>query len=156
MEELNELFPYLFSLFFIVVWWFALAGLARMSGWATLAEHYRADVDFDGARRRFQSMSMGNGTLADVNFSNCVTLAVNTQTVGLSMLFPFRPYHPPLIIPLDDISIAPHKVMWFFKAVRITARRAPEVKITLFQSQARWLAEHSHGRWPTPAEAAAV
>jgi hypothetical protein len=151
MEEIIGRYPYLFPAFFAAFWCFVLSILARLSGWTHLATFYRSEDSFEGAKRHFQSMSMGRGGLMDTNFSNCVTFGVDQRVFRLSMFLLFRPFHPPLSIPLSDLSATRRKFL-FFRMVRIHTSRAPGIRMTIRESQARWIEENSGGAWVLPAD----
>lgn len=149
MEEFLARYPYLIPVAIVTFWCVVLSVLARLSGWTALSEYYRAEGDFDGPKRRFQSMRLGRGGFMDVNFSGCVTFGVDQRALRLSMLFLFRPFHPPLSIPLSDLSAERRKAL-IFETVRLQSSKAPEIGITIAASQARWIEENSGGVWIMP------
>lgn len=79
--------------------------IGRISGWATLANVYRATWEFLGPTWKFQS-----GQLRwRMGYNNCLTLGANESGLYLSVFFLFRIGHPPLFIPWEDITVAAQK-----------------------------------------------
>jgi hypothetical protein len=152
-EQQLQQYTWLFPFGFVAFWCLIMALVAQMSGWAKLAEYYRADDFFDGAKRHFQSMAMGTGGVRNANFGGCVTFGVSSYALRLSLLFPFRPFHPPLAIPLADLSAERGKTL-LFNAVILRTQRAPEIRITISEALGRWIEESSNGLWKMPAGAA--
>jgi hypothetical protein len=139
----------LFPLFFGALWLTVASALSRMGGWANLAEYYASDEPISGAQRRFQSMSFGEGLLP-VNYSSVVTVAANSEFIELSVLFLFRAGHPRLKIPVAELSVESGKTMLVFPSVKITAAKAPDVKIRFGSGLARWISENSSGNFLPP------
>lgn len=136
--------PWIFAVFFVMAWSVVLSLLARLSGWSALAEHYEAADSFEGPTRRFQTISMARYRSLPSNYGNIVNLGADARGLHLSLLLPFRPFHPPLVIPWSDLLAAPRQVLLWAR-VELTAARAPEVKIVIPGPTAAWLAEQSGG-----------
>lgn len=82
--------------------------IGRISGWATLANFYRASGEFFGPTWKFQS-----GQLRwRMGYNNCLTLGANHSGIYLSVFFLFRIGHPSLFIPWEEISINTQKNFW--------------------------------------------
>jgi hypothetical protein len=103
----------------IIFCWIALSILiAKLSGWARLARHYRTGTPRDGVRFRFQSAGMRFGT----NYGGCLTVGVNRMGLYLAVWFLFRIGHPPLLIPWRDITMTERKKFFIQQVVFQFAR----------------------------------
>lgn len=153
MEELLAQSPWLIPFVAVAFWFFVVSLIARLSGWARLAEYYPADDFHDGEKRGFQSMRIGRGKLQSANYGGCVMVGVSLSALRLSLFFPFRPGHAPLAIPFGDVSADVEKV-FLLDYVRLRAARAPETEIMISKSLARWIEEKSGGLWRAPVAAA--
>jgi hypothetical protein len=91
----------LFPFFFVGMWCAVSLILSTIGGWRRLAKSYPVRGQPSG--RRF---SMQGGTVGQVNYSACLTIYTSSQGLYLSILFPFRPGHPPLFIPWDAVHNA--------------------------------------------------
>jgi hypothetical protein len=118
-----EQFPYAYLVLIFIFCWIALSILiARLSGWARLASHYRTDAPPDGNRFRFQSAGMRFGT----NYGGCLTVGVNRIGLYLAVWFLFRFGHPPLVISWRDITMTERK-KFFMQQVVFRFDRCPSI-----------------------------
>jgi hypothetical protein len=106
---------------FALGWLFVTGLLARLSGWANLAERYAAEKSGRGDRFRFVSGSMGTRVLP-VSYSNCLFVTVDAQGVYLSILFPFRFMSPPLYFPWASLEEVTSGRFLLMQAVRIRVK----------------------------------
>lgn len=104
---------------FPAFWCVANALAARMSGWHSLAEIYRAADDIEGECFRFASMSSGSG-LFRTNYSGCMVFVIGRRGFRLSPFFLFRPFHPPLFIPWSKVISIESVEARFFSASVLT------------------------------------
>jgi len=111
---------------FVVVWCVTLALTALASGWHGLARHYRAQRSFGGARWHLQQARLRYG----VGYNGCLTIGADRFGLYLSVLAPFRAFHPPLYLPWSELHAEAGK-SWFVPVVRITPRKVPTVSIVL-------------------------
>ncbi len=108
-------FALIFPIYFLFLWLLAGAVVSFIGGWFSLAQVYRTQEAFDGAKRRMQSGQMR--WLA--NYNNVLTLGVSQQGLYLASMFLFRFMHPPLLIPWSEIKIRRSKA-WVFEYVIFT------------------------------------
>ena len=142
--------PFAIIAVFPFLWMSIVFLLSRFSGWNALAEHYKSDRPIGASKNRFRTMSLGRGTLMDVNFSNVVTMENDSEAIALSLLFPFNFYHPRIVIPLQEISAETIRYLGFLKAVRFTFAKNPEIKLTASKSWATRIEQRSNGTWSAP------
>jgi hypothetical protein len=115
--------PYVYLVLICIFCWIALSILiAKLSGWARLARHYRADAPPDGARFHFQSAGMRFWT----SYSGCLTVGANRKGLYLAVWFLFRFGHPPLIVPWRDITMTACK-RFFIQQVVLRFDRCPSI-----------------------------
>lgn len=103
------IFSYFFPILFVAVWILVCYVTSRM-GWRSLSEEYRYTNDFTGERIGLVSMSVNAG-----NYNNSVIVKYGPEGIYLKVVFLFRPYHPPIMIPWSEIRIARDKKILFFK-----------------------------------------
>ena len=99
--------------------------LARLGGWAELANHYGKGTVYGGSEFRFCS-----GSFRWVAYNNCLNFAVGSGGLGISVMFLFQLGHPTLSTPWSDISMSNDKV-FFRNVVRLKFTRAPSVTLTI-------------------------
>ena len=99
MDVILKEYPQLFPVFFIGLWTVVCFILSRFGGWSFLAKHYPCDKSFSGEKSHMRTMKMGL-----VNYSNCVTVGVNSSELYLGIMFLFRIGHNPIKVPLAEIK----------------------------------------------------
>lgn len=82
----------------MAVWAIACLLYSALGGWRSLALHYRCTGPFRGAKSYCQTVKVGT-----VSYLFCVTSAVTSTRLFLSVWPPFRIGHSPLEIPYRDI-----------------------------------------------------
>jgi hypothetical protein len=133
------LLPLLFPLF----WALLCAGIAMIGGWQGLAENYRATEPFEGRRWRFQSGSMRWGT----GYRNCLTLGADRTGLFVSVLFLFRPGHPPLFVPWSDITVGSRELS-SIRTCRMEFARTPGISLSFMTGIADKLRAEAGTSWP--------
>jgi hypothetical protein len=120
-----------FPVLFAGLWVGVLHAIARVGGWSALAASYARAQRPEGTAFRFCS---GNFGLA--SYGGCLWLVSGVRGLDVSVLFLFRPAHPPLFIPWSDLTA--HAVRgWVLQQVELGFARQPAVRLRL----ARGLAE---------------
>ncbi|HXI88148.1 MAG TPA: hypothetical protein VNH64_11855, partial [Parvularculaceae bacterium] len=87
--------------------------------------------------RRFQSLAMKRASYP-VNYNSMIQLGADDAYLYLSAFLPCRPSHPPLKIPLADLSRSDERVFFLTRAV-LRTQRAPDVNIMMSRSLADWI-----------------
>ncbi len=99
METYAAYFAFLAGpLMFGALWSFALFVSSALGGWWKLSNRFRADGPARG-----EKLTMLNGRMRCFNYSFVLNAVVSERGVHLSVMFPFRPFHPPLFIPWESI-----------------------------------------------------
>ena len=113
--------PQWFIPFLAVMWPAASGALALLSGWWTLASHFRASDAVAGERFRFVSGSLGR-RFFPVKHGNCLFLTVNDEGFRLAILLVFRFLSPPLFIPWARVESVTEKRVFFVPRTEISIR----------------------------------
>jgi len=99
--------------------------LSQVGGWNSLATRYRMDRLFQGTLWRYQF-----GFLGSVRYKGALTVGSGTEGLYLAVLFFFRPFHPPLLIPWPEVSLGRSKKTLFVELVEF--RLGPEPLASLW------------------------
>ena len=111
-----------FFLIFLAAWLGISFLLSLLSGWWQLSQYYRSTGSFKGRRFYFQSAAMRLW----VSYNNVLILGVSPEGFYLSIFFPFRAGHPPLLVPWEDISCE-EKPGRFFGGFKLHFAKCPSI-----------------------------
>ena len=103
---------------FAVMWLVICGALSLMGGWHELAERFESSEAVEGERFRFRSAAIGWRAFP-VRYGGCLFAAVGPQAFSLSIFFPFRFLHPPLVIPWSEVERCEPTRIWFMKYVAV-------------------------------------
>jgi hypothetical protein len=81
--------------------------ISRM-GWDKLVQHFKAIDKFEGKRVGLISVTINSG-----NYQNSIVLKYNYQGIYLKPIFLFRLFHPPVLIPWNEIKDVRDKKILF-------------------------------------------
>ena len=101
MTSSPDVLPLWFPVFFLALWFAISAIIAFVGGWHTLARRYRGEPTTVVDRVTFASGQLG---VMRAHYNNCLTVSIGPSGIGLKVLFPFRFFHPPLLVPWEDIA----------------------------------------------------
>ncbi len=132
-------FPAFFSLILFL--------LSKFAGWSALASRYRMDRPFQGSIWRFQF-----GFLGSVRYNGALTVGSGMEGLYLAVLFFFRPFHPPLLIPWSEVSLGRRKKTIFVELVEFRLGPEPLASLWLPDALAQQVASApgAYLRSPTP------
>jgi hypothetical protein len=139
----HSVFWVIFPLCFVTLWLGASAVLSFVAGWAMLAKKFRCASSFDGVRLDLQSGRMGM-----TNYGNCLTVGASAEGLYLAVMLPFRFCHPPLLIPWNEVSVAPPRGL-LFKFVRLGLGRECDISLRLRPKVVQKLKQAAGEYWPT-------
>ena len=128
---------------FLVLWLAISVAIGKLGGWRRLATRYRQSMPVRGKVLRGQSAAMRYGT----SYRNALNFTVSHRGLGVSVVFPFRAGHAPLLFPWGDITVSREQA-WFGPAVRLSFSRVPDVCITLAERTVQRLRETAGDLWP--------
>jgi hypothetical protein len=117
-----------FIVIFPIFWCAIVVLISRVSGWARLAERYHTNEAAQGPAWRFESASMRWNS----RYGNIVTLSAEAQGLRIALFPLFRPGHPPLLVPWNEISARPASFRVLFRTpMELRFARAPEIPFCL-------------------------
>jgi hypothetical protein len=127
MSQTTILILVAFPLYFSALWCLILWIIALTGGWRKLAGRYRHLGDIQGQILRFQSARLNWS-----NYSNILRIGLSERGLYLSPMAIFRPFHPPLFIPWEEIEAEPfQRALW--RGYQLRFRSVPGVTLELFQ-----------------------
>lgn len=138
MQDFLNKYPLAIIPFIILFWCAILFLIAAVSGWRTLAQKFRLSSTFIGPTWGFQSAYMrwmGH-------YGNCLNVGADSVGLKLSIVFPFRPGHPPLFVPWSEIAIGERRSFLFMKQVKLLLGREEQIPFLISGR----LAERIQGR----------
>jgi len=92
--------PIYVGIYIATIWPIVLFTISKITGWTRLAEKYRTWEDPESNVMRAVRVNWGNIMIT----GNIYTIACNRTGLYLGVLFPFRLFHPPLLIPWHEIK----------------------------------------------------
>lgn len=144
--------PLWFLAAFVALWCLLSAVLAYGGGWRSLVRRYRGRPA-PGAR----SVTVASGSFSGLgaHYGNCLTVSVSPDGIGLSVLPPFRAFHPPVLIPWSAIERTESwKWLGLFDRTRIHFV-APRRSFTFYGRAARFVRDAGRDVVTSPSAAPA-
>ena len=90
--------------------------ISRLTGWAAIGEKYAVREKPNGEWFRFATVGFTRWS----GYNGCITACVGELGLYIAVFFPFRPGHPPLLIPWHAmLHVCQHKI-GFFNATRVS------------------------------------
>lgn len=108
--------------------------LARMSGWAKLADPYATDRECQGFKLQGRRGQFGKW----MGYKGILTLGVDGQGFYLSVSWLFKSGHPPLFFPWKEIR-ASEKKMWLQDWVVLEFTQVPGLTLALHKNDVETL-----------------
>ena len=99
---------------FVAIWCVANLVMGYVSGWARLADAYRAKTKPTGKALRWRS-----GILGFVGHGGILNFWVSSEGLYLKINILFRPGNPPLLIPWRDIRVPRRKDLLFVRRYEV-------------------------------------
>ena len=65
------------------------------------------------------------------HYGSCLNVGADPAGVKISVLFPFRPGHPPLLIPWSEISVASRRKFLFIRRVKLLLGREEQIPFVI-------------------------
>jgi len=103
---------------FILSWIVLCFTLSILSGWSKLARKYPGKMKNIEERYWFCWNWFGKN-LIGIKYGPLLTADLGPEGLGLSLLFPFRLWHSPILIPWESIKEIETKKMWMIHYARI-------------------------------------
>ena len=99
--------------------------LSIIGGWFSLSRRYKSPRTYYEDRYSFQSAAFRYV----VSYNRCLTIGGDEQGLHMSVMLPFRLFHPPIYIPWNDITKGKRESRLF--GIRLRFRKTPSVPIAL-------------------------
>ena len=139
MDSLQPVFIALGGLIaFVVIWLFVVLLTSWMSGWSKLADVYPARRPFNETCWSLQSGRFRWG----MGYNGVLKVCADTQALHLSVFMFFRPGHPPLSIPWEDIT-GRKRTFW----IELRFHRAEDIPLRISSRLAGQLEQAASGMW---------
>lgn len=136
-------------LLLILAGWGGLSFLISvLSGWRRISRDYGSRGLPQGVRFRFQSLGGRYWT----NYTGCINVVATRQGLHLSVLFLFRPGHPPLFLPWTDISAGETRAP-LFRGYTLRLARCPDIPLLVTGRLARKISDFLGDSSPFPGPA---
>ena len=144
MQSWANQHPVLFVLAVLLFTWLAVSLVVSYTGgWYSLARSFRTDSTFTGMKWRGESGWMrGIG-----QYHNCLVIGASPEGLFLSVFFPFRIAHPPLLIPWSEVTLSKSRI-FFVNIVRFRLGREYSVPFSIRESLAAKLRDAAGAAWP--------
>ena len=145
--DIQSWWPQFAAVLFILGIWLAVTFLlSYLSGWAFLAEHYRAALPYAGRYERIRGSQMGPlGPFGGAR--NALYAGVDAQGLHLRMLIIFRVNCRDLFIPSRDITVTRGKA-YFADYVGFRFRAAPKIPLRIFGKAGEDIKALAGTAWP--------
>jgi hypothetical protein len=136
----------LFPLAMAGLWISILHLIAAVSGWRALARAYASTRPFRG--RTFGGV---NGWVGMMGYGWSLTVGADAEGLHMSVMRPFRPGQPPLLVPWTDLRVEAGST-FFGPVADLRTSRVPRIRVRLPDRVVRNLARASSGglEWPVP------
>lgn len=118
--------------------------------WNRLARCYRADESVTpDVELKMQTIILFGGWLGFNSYKGTVTVGLSSEGIHLRLLGPFQIYHPPLLIPYEDIDVSP--TTWYLNAssYKYTCAQVAGVEIIIDDDLKGWIDARLH-EWVEP------
>ena len=139
MENIQTIFIIMSGMLaFIIFWSFVVWFIARVGGWSSLADAYPSRLPFNETCWSLQRARFRWG----VGYNGVLRVCADAQALHLSVLSLFRPGHPPLSIPWEDIT-GSRRVFW----IELRFRRTNSVFMRISPGLAEKLEQAAAGMW---------
>jgi hypothetical protein len=141
--------PLGFLLLFVAMWLAVTFLLSYISGWAFLAERYRAKQRFAGRYERIRSSQMGRlGPFGSAR--NALYAGVDDAGLHLRMFVLFRVNCPDLFVPWREITVSRGK-SFFVDYVEFRFREAPKIGVRIYGKAGEVIRAMAGPAWPAEA-----
>ena len=133
-----------FLIVFPLFWSGIVYMISRLGGWSDLAKRYATQEPFSGTTFQMQSVTIG--ILG--NYRSVVTIGASDDGLYLNPLVFYRPGHPPLLIPWDDIEPRQARGLSFVEMVSFSPQKTSKRTVSISRKLAGKLSNASGRAWP--------
>jgi hypothetical protein len=144
VQDFIDKYPLAFLPLFILFWCAVTYLIALLTGWSRLAERFRLSTTFTGPTWNFQTARMR----FTARYGNCLTVGADPTGLEISILFLFRPAHPPLFIPWSEITLARRSTFLGIRQVKLLLGHDEQIPFTITGRLADRLQSAAGASWP--------
>jgi hypothetical protein len=131
-----------FFVIFPLFWSVIVYLISRLGGWGSMAESYPTHEPHAAHCFPMQSAVLR----LSANYSGVLKICADDQGLYFSVMFLFRPGHPPFFVPWEEIS-GTKKGYFLYQAVDLRFQRTPNLPFRIYQRTADKLVAVANGRW---------
>jgi hypothetical protein len=147
LQDFLNKYPFVVIPFFILFWCALLFLIAALTGWMRLARGFRETSTFTGPIWGCQSARMRWGS----HYGSCLNVGADVMGLKLSVLFLFRPFHPPLFIPWSEIAVGERGKVLLVRRVKLLLGREEPIPFVISATLADRIQAAAAGSWPIEA-----
>ncbi len=122
--------------------------LSRTSGWARLAQRFTASEPFIGESWGWQSARFRGWC----SYNNCLAVGANQEGLYvsvMSILMPFRLFHPALMIPWSEIEVETGKMLFgLYDTAKFRIGREERITVKIYGKLVGRVREGAGSGWP--------
>ncbi len=116
--------------------------ISRLGGWGSMAEAYSTREPLSAQCFSLQSAIL---RLAS-NYNGVLKICADDEGLYFSVMFLFRPGHPPFFVPWEEISGTKRRY-FFYSVIDLRFQRTPNLPFRIYQRTADRLVDVANGRW---------
>jgi hypothetical protein len=118
--------------------WLGVCLFGSLGGWGAVARAYPAPGPPPGRLFRFRALEVRAGL--PFNYSGVAHAAAGPDGLYFSVFTPFRPFHPPILVPWSDVRTEAGRVWYGSAYVDFRFDRCPGVRFRVSDRLAAQLA----------------
>ena len=137
---------------FPTFWVFAIFATSRIGGWSGMASHYSASSIPTDNGRGWVHLYMKPSRFRQATYAECIRVRIDRDAMYLSTQGLFKPFHIPLRLLFDDMSITEkgqssirHLRAKVWKSVEFDFLRESKIELSLRQKDFDWVMEVRDG-----------
>jgi hypothetical protein len=142
-SSVNPNFPFLFPVFFVLVWLAITSALGFLSGWYSLAKKFPNRQEKPLLQLKWQSGVMGKGA----SMRGLLNLSVCESGLRVGIVRLFGLFCRDFFVPWNELRVS-RKEWHFFKAAELEFGNPPVGTLSIAAHIADRLAGSALGRWP--------
>jgi hypothetical protein len=100
-----------------IAFWLGVVKVIALLGWQRLATHYHV-AQVPAVPRQWLSLAY----VGFIQYQRVIRAGASAEGLVLTVIFPFRVGHPPLLIPWQAIGPVHHKKKWLRSTYSVTIR----------------------------------
>lgn len=137
--------PWVIPIYVVVLFCSIFFVISRMGGWNRLAGRFRSTEPFYGESWNWQSGQFRGFC----SYNRCLTVGASEQALYLSVMIPFRLFHPPLMIPWQEIEVETGKMLFgLYDTARLRIGTEERVTVRIYGKLVKRVRRAAGTGWP--------